>query len=62
MLLRNIRSFHRGLAVMNLARLASMSMWVGSLASLSGLRLWHCHELWYRFQMQLGSGIAVDVV
>ena len=23
-------------------------MWVRSLASLSGLRIWHCHELWCR--------------
>ena len=29
---------------------------------LSGLRIWHCHELWYRLQMQLGSHIAVAVV
>ena len=39
--------------------LASMRMQAQSLASLSGLRIWHCHELWYRSQMQLGSGIAV---
>ena len=32
------------------------------LASLSGLGLWHCRELWCRLQMQLGSGIAVAVV
>ena len=35
---------------------------VRSLASLSGLRIWHCHELWSRSQMQLRSGIAVAVV
>ena len=28
----------------------------------SALRIWHCHELWYRSQMQLGSGVAVAVV
>ena len=30
-----------------------------SLASLSGLRIWHSHELWCRLQTQLGSCIAV---
>ena len=38
-----------------------MRMQVPSLASLRGLRIWHCHELWYRMQTQLGSGIAVAV-
>ena len=28
---------------------------------LSGLRSRHCHELWCRLQMHLGSGIAVAV-
>ena len=32
---------------------------VQSLASLSGLRIWHCPELWCRLQMQLGSCVAV---
>ena len=32
---------------------------VQSLVSLSGLKIWHCHELW---QMWLGSGVAVAVV
>ena len=41
--------------------LVSMSTQVQSLTSLSGLRIWHCHELWCRSQMWLGSGIAVDV-
>ena len=36
-----------------------MSLQVRSLASLSGLRIWHCRELWCRSQMQLGSGVAV---
>ena len=35
--------------------------WVRSLISLSGLRMWHCHKLWHRLQMQLGSGIAMTV-
>lgn len=30
--------------------------------SLSGLRIWHCRELWCRSQTQLGPGIAVAVV
>ena len=26
------------------------------------LRIWHCHELWCRLQMWLGSHVAVAVV
>ena len=33
-----------------------------SLTLLSGLRIQHCHELWYRLQMQLRSQVAVAVV
>ena len=43
-------------------KLGSMRMWVRSLASLSGLRIQHCHELWCRFQTRLRSSIAVAVV
>jgi len=32
-------------------RLVSITMRVQSLASLSGLRIWHCHKLWSRSQM-----------
>ena len=42
--------------------LVSMRMWVQSLASLSGLKSRHCHELWCRFQMWLGSCVAVAMV
>ena len=42
--------------------LASMRMWVWSLASLSGLGKLHCRELWCRSQMWLGSRVAVAVV
>ena len=35
---------------------------VRSLALLSGLRMWHCCELWCRLQMQLGSRVAVALV
>ena len=28
--------------------LGTMRLWVRSLASLSGLRIWHCRELWCR--------------
>ena len=35
---------------------------VGSLARLSGLKIWHCCKLLHRYQMQLGSGIATVVV
>ena len=38
-----------------------MRMLVGSLASLSGLRIQRCHELWCRSQTQLGSRTAVAV-
>ena len=40
-------------------RLASMRMRVRSLASLSGLRIRHCPELWCRAQMQLGSAVTM---
>ena len=44
---------------MNLTRISEDA---GSIpASLSGLRIWHCHELWCRSQTQLGSGVAVAV-
>ena len=36
-------------------------MWVPSLASLSGLRIQHCHELWCRSKTWLRSHIAVAV-
>ena len=45
----------RGAAEMNL------SMRVRSLALLSGLRIWHCPELWCRSQMKLECGVAVVV-
>ena len=34
---------------------------VGSLTSLSGLRIWRCPELWCRSQTWLGSRVAVAV-
>ena len=43
-------------------QLGSMRMQVQSLASFSGLRIWHCHELWCKSQTQLRYGIAVVVV
>ena len=33
-------------------QLVSKRMWVQSLALLSGLRIWHCLELWCRLQLQ----------
>ena len=36
-------------------QLVTMRTQVQFLASLSGLRIWHCHELWCRSQMGLGS-------
>ena len=38
-----------------------MRMGVGSLASLSGLGIQRCRELWCRPQMWLRSGVAVAV-
>ena len=37
--------------------LASMRTWVWSLASLSGLRIQHCRELWCRWKTQLWSEV-----
>jgi len=42
--------------------LASMRTQIQSLALLSGLRIWLCHELWGRSQRWLRFGIAVAVV
>ena len=42
-------------------RLGNMRLWVRSLASLSGLRILCCCELWCRLQMRLGSYVAVAV-
>ena len=42
-------------------RLGTMKLWVRSLASLSGLRIPHCCDLWCRLQLWLGSGMAVAV-
>ena len=39
-----------------------MRMQVRSLALLSGLGIWHYHELWCRLQTQLTSCVAVAVV
>ena len=42
--------------------LGTMKLRVWSLTSFSGLRIWHCRELWCRSQMRLRSCIAVAVV
>ena len=45
-----------------LIRLVTMRLWVQFLTSLSGLRIWCCHELWCKLQTWwLGSGIIVAV-
>ena len=36
-------------------QLVSMRTWVQSLASLSGLKIWRCHELSCRSQVRLGA-------
>ena len=41
--------------------LVSMRMRVGSLASLKGLSIWCCRELWCMSQPRLGSSTAVIV-
>ena len=43
-------------------QLGTMRLLVRSWASLSGLRIRHCHELWCGSQTQLRSGIAVAVL
>ena len=43
-------------------QLESMRIRVRSLASLNGLRIRHCHELWCRLQMWPGSHVTVAVM
>ena len=45
-----------------LTNLRSMGMQVRSLASLSGLRIRHCPELWCRLQTWLRSRVTVAVM
>ena len=49
------------MAQQKLILLVSMRTQVQSLASLSGLRIWRCHELWCRSQTEPGSGITMAV-
>ena len=42
-------------------RLGTMRLQVQSLASLSGLKIRHCRELWCRSKTRLRSGVAVAV-
>ena len=44
------------------SQLGTMRFWAQFLASLSVLKIQHCHELWCRSQMRLRSHIAVAVV
>ena len=53
---KKMRSFRCGAAEMNPTRNQEV------VALLSGLRIWHCRELWSRSQMWLGSGVAVALV
>ena len=50
-------SSHCGTAETNLSSIHEDVFW--SLASLSGLGLWRCHELWCGSQTRLGSRVAV---
>ena len=43
-------------------QLGTMRSQVRSLASLSGLEIWGCRELWCSLQRQLASYVAVAVV
>ena len=43
-------------------QLGTMTLQVQSLALLSRLRIWRCHELCCRSQIQLGSCFAVALV
>ena len=43
------------------ACLVSTRIWVPFLASLRGLRIWCCPELWYRLQRWLGSLVVMAV-
>ena len=53
-------SSHHGSVLTNLTRNHEVAGSIpGSLASLNGLRIRCCRELWCRLQMRLGSGIAV---
>ena len=54
------RTSHHGSGETNLT--VPMRTQVRSLASLSGLWIWCCRELWCRSQTQLGSGGSVAVV
>ena len=62
--LQNLRIKYRVSIVVQLKqiRVGTMRLWVRSLASLSGLRIQRCHELWCRSQTRLRSGMAVAVV
>ena len=42
-------------------QLGNMTMWVLTPASLSGLRIWCCCELWCRPEMRLGSNVVAVV-
>ena len=54
----HFRSSYRGAAETN----PTMRLQVQLLASLSGLKVWRCRELWCGLQSWLGSGIAMAVV
>ena len=53
-------SSHHGVAEMNPTRNHKVADSI--LASLNGLRIWHCLELWCRSQTWLRSGVAVAEV
>ena len=54
-----IRSFHCGSVVTNPTSIQEEAGLIPG--SLSGLRIRHCHELWYRSQTGLGSCVVAVV-
>ena len=57
----SLGSSHCGSFQWKWIQLVSMRMQVPSLALLSGLRIQHCREQWYRLQTRLRSGVAMAV-
>ena len=55
--LNEAQSSHCGAA--ETIQLGTVRLWVRFLASLIGLRIWCCCELWCRSQTWLGSDVAV---
>ena len=55
-----MKSSHCGSVQMNLMRIHEDEGLIPGLAQ--WVKIWHCHEPWYRLQMLPVSGVAVAVV